>query len=201
MASNILLIRHGQTNDNVKRFITGWGDEDLNETGCEQARKISARLAGSPISSLYTSPIRRTFSTATIIAEPHGIKPQMLDDLMEINLGEWQGLYDFEVQKGWPELKKQWLTDPSDITIPDGESLKQVTERAIRALETVEAANQNNQAIIVTHDVIIRVLVAYILGVPNSIYRRIEISNASLTIIGTGYGKRQLLTLNDTSHL
>ncbi len=201
MATTILLVRHGQTNHNKVRFITGWGEEDLNDTGYEQARKLSKRLAGSPISSIYSSPLKRTLSTARTIAEPHGLELQILDDLIEVNLGDWQGQYDEDVRKKWPELREQSLLDPSNISIPNGESFDQLTERSIRALETVLSANPDGQVIIVTHDAVIRVLVAHVLEVSNSIYRKIEINNASLTVVGIGFGKKQLLTLNDTSHL
>ena len=52
-----------------------------------------------------------------------------------------------------------------------------------------------------THDIIIRIIVAHVLGVPNSIYRRLEIYNASLTVIRVTHGDARLITLNDTSHL
>lgn len=62
-------------------------------------------------------------------------------------------------------------------------------------------ANQGKLVAIVTHDVIIRVLAAYILGVSNSIYRRFEINNTSLSVIGVANDNSRLITLNDTSHL
>ena len=201
MSTSIFLVRHGETNGNKTRFITGWGEEDLNETGYEQTRKLSKRLASSPISSIYSSPLTRTLSTAKIIAEPHGIELQILEDLIEVNLGDWQGLYDEEVRKKWPELREQSLIDPSDITIPNGESFDQLSKRAVQAFKTILSANPDDHVIVVTHDAIIRVLVAYVLEVSNSIYRKIVIGNASLTIIEISNGKMQLVTLNDTSHL
>ena len=85
--------------------------------------------------------------------------------------------------------------------MPNGESFHQVTERAIRAYEMIVASNRGEQAIIVTHDIVVRVIVAHILGTSNSIYRRFEIGNASLSQIRLTDGKTRLVTLNDTSHL
>jgi len=65
----------------------------------------------------------------------------------------------------------------------------------------IVADNQDKQAVMVTHEVVIRVLVAHVLGTSNSIYRRFEVGNASLSIIRVSDGKARLVTLNDSSHL
>jgi len=198
--TTILLIRHGQTNANVAGFYMGWSDEDLNELGYTQARRLSARLASLPIASIYTSPLRRAYTTAAILAEPHKLGLQVLDDLIEIRLGDWQGLHMDEIKRRWSELWRQSRIDPSEITMPNGESFRQVTDRAVRALKMVVGANRGNHAAIVTHEVIIRVLIAHVLGVSNSIYRRLAVDNGSLSLIRVGKNA-QLVKLNDMSHL
>jgi probable phosphoglycerate mutase len=125
----------------------------------------------------------------------------VLDDLTEIHLGDWQGLHMDEIKQRWPELWYQSRIDPSEITMPNGESLHQVTERALRAFQAVLATDHSKQAIMVTHDAVVRVIVAHVLGAPNSIYRNFEINNASLTQIRITNGKARLTTLNDTAHL
>ena len=201
MTTNVLLIRHGQTDPNIQNIYAGRSDEDLNDTGYTQARRLSSRLAGLPFSAVFTSPLRRTCTTASILAEPHHLEPRVSDDLNEIRLGDWEGLQMDEVKRRWPELWLQSRTDPSEITLPNGESFRQVTERAVEAFKTIVEANHSGDIAIVTHDIIIRVLVAYVLGVSNSIYRKIEIQNTSLSMIRVADGKAQLVTLNDTSHL
>jgi probable phosphoglycerate mutase len=125
----------------------------------------------------------------------------VLDDLIEIDLGDWQGLYMDEISQRWPELWQQWRTDPSEVIIPNGESLTEVAERTIPAFRRIVETNLGNQAIIVVHEVIVKVIVAYVLGAPNSIYRRFEINNTSLTVIQFIDNKSRLIRLNDTSHL
>jgi broad specificity phosphatase PhoE len=178
----------------------GWSNEDLNDVGYTQARKLSARLAGLPLVSVYTSPLKRAYTTASIIAEPHGLEVKPLEGLIEIKLGGWEGLHESEIARRWPELWQQSQIDPSGMAMPDGESFSQVAERAVRAFEAVVAANKGEQAVIVTHDIVVRILAAYVMGVPNSIYRRLEINNASLSVVRITAGSRQLITLNDPSH-
>ncbi len=201
MTTTVLLVRHGQTKSNVTGFYMGWSDEDLNDVGYTQVRCLSSRLAGLPIASVYTSPLRRAYNTAAILAEPHQLKLKVFDELTEIQLGDWQGLHMDEISRRWPELWQQWRTDPSGVVIPNGESLHEVTERAIPALHRIVETNQGKQAIIVAHEVIVKVIVAHVLGSPNSIYRRFEISNTSLTVIQFIDNKPRLIGLNDTSHL
>ena len=201
MTTTVLLVRHGQTSSNITGFYMGWSDEDLNEVGYTQARSLSSRLASLPIASVYTSPLRRAYTTAAILAEPHKLELKFSDDLTEIRLGDWQGLHMDEIKRRWPELWQQSRIDPSELTMPNGESFGQVTERVVRAFEMIVEANQGKLVAIVTHDVIIRVLAAYILGVSNSIYRRFEINNTSLSVIGVANNNSRLITLNDTSHL
>jgi len=201
MTTNVLLVRHGQTDSNINDFYMGSSSEDLNQVGYTQARCLSSRLADLPVAAFYTSPLRRAYTTAAVLAEPHNLEPNELDDLTEIRLGDWQGLHMDEIRRRWPELWRQWRTDPSQLTLPNGESLNEVAERSLKAFEEVIQANQEKYVVLVTHDSVVRVLVAHVLGVPNSIYRRFEIGNASLTVVRVTNNTPRLALLNDTSHL
>jgi broad specificity phosphatase PhoE len=201
MTTTVLLVRHGQTDSNISNFYMGWSSEDLNEVGYNQVSRLSSRLSSLPVHSVHTSPLRRTHTTAAILAEPHRVKPVVMDDLIEVNLGDWQGLYATEIEQRWTEIWRQWRIDPSSVTVPGGESLTQVTERAIRALHRVVASHQGEVTAIVTHEIIVKVLVAHVLGAPNRIYRRFDINNASLSVVRIAGDQSWLAGLNDMSHL
>ena len=200
MTTTVLLVRHGQTRSNVAGYYMGWSEEDLNEVGYIQARKLASRLADLPIASIYTSPLKRAYTTASLVAETHGLKVKPLDDLIEIKMGDWQGLHESEIARRWPELWKQSEVDPSVLTMPHGESFSQVAERAVRAFEAMIAANREKRVAIVTHDIVVRIVVAYVLGVTYSIYRRLKVDNASLSVVSITDSSKRLVTLNDTSH-
>jgi len=201
ITTTIYLARHGQTDSNVTGFYMGWSEEDLNEAGYLQAGCLSARLAGLPLSSVYTSPLRRAYATAEAIARPHDMEPRVMEDLIEIRLGDWEGLYRDEIERRWPELWRQSRVDPSGVALPNGESFEEVTGRAVRAFEGVIAASLGREVVLVAHEVVVKVLVAHVLGVSNSIYRRFDIDNASLSAVRAAAGGYRLLVLNDTSHL
>ena len=201
MTTTVLLVRHGQTNSNVTGFYMGWSDEDLDEVGHTQARRLSSRLSSWPIASVYTSPLRRAYTTAAILAEPHMLELNVLDDLIELGLGDWQGLHMDEIKRRWPDVWQQSRIDPSEVTMPNGESFRQVTERAVRVFESVLGSNPGKQVLMVTHEVIVKVIVAHVLGVSNSMYRRFEVNNASLSVIRVANSNSRLIRLNDTSHV
>lgn len=201
MTTTVFLVRHGQTKSNVNGYYMGWLNEDINKVGHTQARGLSARLANLSIAAVYTSPLKRTYNTAAIIAEPHKLELKVLDGLIEIRQGDWEGLHVEEISQGWPELWQQSRTDPSDVTMPNGESFQQVTDRAVSAFEKIVAANQGKQVVIVSHEVVVKVIIVHALGTSNSIYRRFELSNASLSVVQVIDGKARLVALNDTSHL
>ncbi len=197
----MLLVRHGQTMSNVTSRYAGWIDEDLNNRGLQQAQQLAERLKNWRIDSAYSSPLKRAFHTAEIIATPHSLSVNKLDDLGEIRMGLWEGLSAAQIEVKFPEEWKQWRSDPSNLVMPEGESIGQVQKRAILALQRTIKANPGCQVLVATHDAILKLSIAYCLNVSPSIYRRIEIANASLTIISITDGKWRLSLLNDTAHL
>jgi probable phosphoglycerate mutase len=179
----------------------GWIDEDLSEEGVWQAEQLSRRLASWSIASAYSSPLRRAHRTAEIVAAPHSIPVSIVEGLGEIRIGAWEGKLGVEIAAEFPDAWRAWKTDPPTVQMPGGESLAQVRERSIASFEDIVEANRGHQVLVVTHDVVVRLLVAYCLDASSSIYRRLEAGNASLTIIQFIDGWRRLRLMNDRGHL
>jgi broad specificity phosphatase PhoE len=201
MTTRIILVRHGQTESNRTGYYMGHSSEDLNETGYSQAQRLSAKLAALPIASIYTSPLRRTLSTASVIAQPHKLEPIPVNDLIENYPGDWQGLHKDEIISKWPEICQQWLIDPTAVTLPNGEKFEEVAERAIRAFDMILKSNDGKHIIIVTHEIIVKIIVIHALEAPSSIYRRFDINNTSVSTMRITDKMINIETLNDTSHL
>jgi broad specificity phosphatase PhoE len=201
MITTLLLIRHGQTDSNTNGHYMGWSQEDLNQKGYEQMQLLSKRLADPPINAIYNSPLKRAHATAEAVAKPHKIDPIPMDDLIEINLGDWQGLHASEIAKKWPDMWQQSRIDPSVLSWPNGESFAQAVHRSVYAFQSIIKANEGKLIAIVTHDIIVRIMAMHVLEVSYNTYRRMEIGNASFTKIIATDNKYQLVTLNDTSHL
>jgi len=201
VTATIFLVRHGQVDSNAQGLFSDWSDEDLDEVGYEQVRKLGVRLGKMPIDTVYASPLRRAHTTATILAGPRNLEVNTMDDLKELHVGDWQMRHWREVEQGWPEIWQQMWTDPSEVTYPNGERFQQTTERAVRAFEQIVAQNRDKQVLIVTHNIIAKLLVAHALEMPNRIVPKFAISNASLSVIRVDGNLCYLAALNDTSHI
>ena len=119
-----------------------------------------------------------------------------LDDLREINLGQWEGQSYLDVRRADPESVRRWRDDP-DWACPEGESHNDVLERMKRAFA---AAAATTRPVIVTHGTAIRVGATLLLNAPVLTSRHLAQDNASINLF-IGRGERMILKLwNDTTH-
>jgi broad specificity phosphatase PhoE len=132
----LTLIRHGQTRANVERRWQGQGDWGLDELGHRQADLLGEWYGRHQ--TVYTSPLQRATATAYRVAM-NGVIP--VDDLMELNMGEWEGLTTEEIFEKWPEDMETIYANGVDLPRGrTGESWSQLTIRfaaAVGALEHV----------------------------------------------------------------
>jgi probable phosphoglycerate mutase len=195
----LLLIRHG-TNDWVHGRLAGWTPGvHLNDEGRHQAAALAARLAFLPLDAIYTSPLERTVETAQAIAGPRGMPLRLVEGLGEVKYGEWQGaelkeLYKHEL---WPGVQFY----PSGTRFPGGETLGEAQMRMVATLDGLRAQHPKGTIAVVSHADIIKLAVAYYIGMHIDLFQRLEISPCSLTALAfTRMGPR-LLTYNDTGAL
>ncbi len=172
MTTAILLVRHGETDWNRESRFQGHADPPLNERGREQARVLADGLAGESIASVYTSPLRRAFETAQVIAARLGSDLRVLEGLREIDVGSWTGLTRTDIERRFPEAFARWLTLDGHGW-DDGETYEQLTSRVVSAVREIAAANPGRQVVVVTHGGAIRSLIAHAAGVSRPDSRRI----------------------------
>lgn len=132
----LALIRHGQTLANVEGRWQGQGDWDLDDIGNQQAESLGEWYGRFP--TVYSSPLKRAASTARRVAS-NGVIP--IDDLMEINMGEWEGLTTTEISERWPDIMKTIYEEGVDLPRGEsGETWEQLTVRIAAALAALESA-------------------------------------------------------------
>jgi probable phosphomutase (TIGR03848 family) len=195
----LLLIRHG-ANDWVHGRLAGWTPGvHLNADGRSQAAATAARLATLPIDAIYTSPLDRTVETAQAIAGPRGMPLRLVEGLGEVKYGEWQGaelkeLYKHEL---WPGVQFY----PSGTRFPGGETLGEAQMRMVATLDGLRAQHPKGIFAVVSHADIIKLALAYYVGMHMDLFQRLEISPCSVSAIYfTPMGPR-LLAYNDTGSL
>ncbi|MBZ0307053.1 MAG: MSMEG_4193 family putative phosphomutase [Anaerolineae bacterium] len=199
--TKLLLIRHA-TNEWVKTGkLAGWTTGvHLNDYGKLQAQAVGSRLATTKIHAIYSSPLERTMETADAIIQHHPkLFIQTLDDIGEVRYGQWEGaeLKKLSRQKLWRYV--QFV--PSRVRFPDGETMRGAQMRAVNALENLCITHPGQTVVVVSHSDVIKMMVAYYLGMHLDLFQRIVISPASLTVLSMGAGMPFIECVNDTSHI
>ncbi|GGF10851.1 histidine phosphatase family protein [Subtercola lobariae] len=155
----LLLIRHGQTIDNVNGAIgTTVPGPALTELGAAQAAAIPAALDGERIDAIYVSAMQRTRLTAEPLAAARGIEPQVVEGLHEISAGELEQRTDTESIKVYIGTIFAWWNDFS-ARIPGGENGAEFYARYDGAIEWIaaqHAADPESTVAIVSHGAAIR---------------------------------------------
>ncbi len=199
--TEIILVRHGETDWNKERIFRGRTDIPLNETGLRQARRLARYLAQKKIDAVCSSPLVRALRTAEIIARPHNLAGEINPDLIDFNYGEWQGLTYTEVQEKYGELYRDWLTNPHLVTMPGGENLDAVRMRALWVVQNVARLYPEGTVVIVSHEVVLKVIIYTLLGLDHSHFWDIRLDNCGVTTFLKEDDRCILASHNETSFL
>ena len=201
MKTVVWLARHGETQWAAEDKFNGLGDIDLTEQGRQQARALAVRLSGRPIAAAYCSTLRRTIETAALVAEPHGLEPQPLKALHEVDYGVWDGMPRQQIIAQYPELYAAWVADPASVAPPGGETGYAALSRSREALRQIVASCPGREVLIVAHKGINRLLLCDLLGIMPRHYRdRLGQQPCALNRIEWADGSAMLALLNDVSH-
>ena len=200
MTINIVLARHGETEWNVSEIFRGRIDVELNETGLRQAELLGEYLSHTEIEAVYASPLKRASRTAQAIAKYHHLDVQTSPALIDLNLGEWEGLSRPAVAEKYKEVYGLWMTRPDKVTIPGGENLAEVRQRALALVDEVIARHRGT-VVLASHRVICKVLTCALLGLDDSHFWNIEQGNCGITTFLYENGQFILIEHNNTSFL
>lgn len=204
MSTNIILVRHGETDWNNKKIFRGRVDIPLNKRGLEQAELTGKALRPISFSAIYTSPSRRTRQTAECIAR-HQRKYLAVTDaisLIDPDFGLWHGLSVDEVAQRFPREYDLWLNHPQKIIFPEGESLENVRIRAWNFIRELLLLHEHETIGLVSHRVIIRLVLLSMLGLDSSKYWSLQQDNCALN--GISYRKDRgflIRFVNEACHL
>ena len=140
--TTLLLVRHGETVDNVRQIMQGQTQGELTPNGIEQARALAAELKDTPIDVFVSSDLKRAFDTCVILAAAHGVSPDAIVQtklLRERDWGSFTGRYI-------PDLKDARWTD-------DIESLDALRARAAAFLQFVRENYDGKTVLAVGHGI------------------------------------------------
>jgi len=200
--TRIYLIRHGQSEGNLKGYFQGSRDVPLSDLGRKQAEKLGERCSSLKLDAVYSSVLSRAHDTAKAVAVKHGMEVIKVPGLEEIHLGVWEGRSISELEVEFPEEMHRWRVSPHLMTVPGGESLQEASDRFFAALGSIIDENPNRTVAVVAHGGVIRYFFARVRNVSLDKLADIKVQgNTSVNLIEYENGKYNIIFENDSSHL
>ena len=189
------LLRHGEHNLQGRICAGRMPGVVLSDKGREEAERAALRLAGAEIAAIYASPMERTRQTAEIVGHRLSLPVTVLDDLAELDFGEWTGKTFDEVRQDprWPA----WASHRSLSCIPGGETMRAVQRRVVEAIMEMRAQHPDEAVVAVSHGDVIRAALVFALGMPLDFYARIEVATASLSTVRIDANGIRVIAINE----
>ncbi|MDU8924760.1 histidine phosphatase family protein [Pasteurellaceae bacterium LIM206] len=206
----LYLIRHGRTQWNDQGLMQGWGNSDLTEDGVKGARLTGDALANIPFQAAYSSCLQRTIDTAQYILGNRDVPLFQHIGLNEQFFGSWEGVH-IDTIRHTAEFK-QMINEPAryQALTNGGETWRQLTERAMKAIEDIIRVHDEGNLLLVSHGHTVRLLMALFGGATWQNHREegksVSMSNTSINIVryrqqGENKGVFTVERLNDVRHL
>ena len=157
--TTILLARHGETDWNREGRFQGWADPPLNATGRAQAVDLSVALMAEELATVYSSPLRRAYETAEVVAASRGLEPVTIEALREVDVGSWSGLTREEIEQRFPDQYAKWLDYGQGWD--DGETYEAMAERVVGAVLELALVHDGERILAVSHGGPLRAVSAF----------------------------------------
>jgi probable phosphoglycerate mutase len=192
--TTLILIRHGETDWIGERLAGRLAGIHLNEKGLRQAEEVARTLAPLAIDAFYSSPLERARETAEPAARAAGKNLRLMEQLQEVDFGELSG-------KTFKELRelpiwRQVHYEPSKVRYPGGESLLEVQQRAVSAVEEFFSLHPQGVVALFSHSDTIRLILCHFLRMPLDSYLKLAIDPASISLIYRSENHEKVLGVN-----
>jgi broad specificity phosphatase PhoE len=197
--TKIILVRHGQTDWNLRGILQGNADVPLDSTGVMEAQELAVSTSDKTIDAVYSSPLSRAYETAQTIATKHQLSVEEEDDLREIGVGIYTGYQGSQIPS---DIRISWTTDPNFAMpsgVPDsnnlldpsyvygiyfeGESLNMVADRSWDEITDIAEEHCGENVVTVTHGGIIGITLTQVYGLPVTDYRNYSVETGSQTVL------------------
>jgi probable phosphoglycerate mutase len=199
--TELILIRHGETDWNRELRFQGQIDVPLNAAGFEQARRVAEVLAGEPVQHLVCSDLLRTRQTAEAPQRRLGLAPVIDAGLREQGFGIVDGLRVDEIQQQFPQAWERWTQFDADYAFDSGESTRVFHTRVMAALQRVVRRCENQRIVVVTHGGVLDMVYRSAMGLSLSGPRQSVIPNGGISRVRMGGAGIEILSWAETGHL
>ena len=178
--TEIILIRHGETEWNSQQRMQGHSNSDLSSVGQVQIQALGQWMKNAPFDHIYSSDSLRAKQTAEAITQFSGHELKIDLRLREKNLGVFEGLTSEEARERHPEVFRLFKTAGSKYVIDEGESTQQLQDRALEIVDEIRIKHPEEHVLLVTHGGFIRVVMKHSLGLSLETPTRFLIRNTGV---------------------
>ncbi len=200
--TKIYLVRHGQSEANLKDVFLGQENMDLTELGHEQAERTAEYLKNIHIDKIYASDLTRAYQTSEHTAKKKNLPITKNEGIREIRAGKWEILPFRDIPVLYPEDWKVWIDNIGHSRCTGGESVAEVQERVTREIEKLARENDGKTICLFSHATPIRTFVCRIEGKTlDEIKDRPWPSNASVTEVDYENGIFKLIKYSEDSFM
>lgn len=199
----IFLVRHGETEWNRTGRFQGRNDQPLNDRGKRQAQALAGALKDESFAAFYVSPLPRALETARFIKTYHGAAPLIEEPrLMEMDLGEFEGMEGRLWMEQNQAFVKAWAGNPGAVRMPGGESLEEVQQRGVAALKAISRQHEPGSTLLLcSHNFVLLAILCFVLELPLDRFREVKKGTASYSVLSWEGERFQVEVLNERSHL
>ncbi len=200
-ATRICLVRHGETEWNAGRRIQGQIDISLNDTGRRQAVAAGRWLRAAGIAALYSSDLKRAWTTAQAIGTELGLLPTAVPEMRERRYGIFEGLTYDEARAKHPAGYAAFEGRNADYAFENGESLQAMYQRVTGKLTSLAAMHPGESIVVVLHGGVLDIVNRFVRGNALEKPRDFLIPNAGINWISVLDGQWRLESWGETDHL
>jgi probable phosphoglycerate mutase len=192
--TTFFFVRHGESEANAAHRFSGRTDSPLTERGRKQAEVVAAALDAVPFDRIVATPLSRSLDTALVIGRRRKMPVDVVDDLIEIDVGDRTGA-TFDEVAGLPDWREDGF-----VAWPNGETLEQVLERGLRALRRIHRESDGGTVLVIGHGGVTRILVSHFLGILPKLDRS-PATNTNVTVIVTDGETGRVERLFESAHI
>jgi broad specificity phosphatase PhoE len=205
LATNVLLIRHGQSRGNAERRFGGHTATPLSARGRNQADATARTLKSESITAIYSSDLARAMETAQPLAKLTGLPVNGTSAFRERSVGVMEGLTFEDAAQQHPEQYAALLRRDFEYVLSGGESYRQLLDRAREKLDEIIEQNRGGRIAVFSHTGTICILALHLIGALDAPeLKPVWISSANCSIARfelRNDGFVRVLSINDTNHL
>lgn len=196
--TRLWLIRHAEVEPAYQGVFGGRIDMNLSDRGHLQASALANYLKTQHLQVVYASPMKRVQQTLAPFVANGAPTPQTLNELREVDFGDWTGLNWDEVQARYGTSAFAWLDELEAARVPNAESASTFGARLEPAVRRILEEQGGRQVAVFCHGGVIRMMMALLLNWPLSRMAAFQIEYASITRIGLVSNHRELQLVNFT---